>query len=192
MNDEIDRLFAQVHGIEAQIEQRLDEQREQFRYRVAKGRAVFEAETGRLHRTLRASLPRYLWETPWRHLLVAPVIYAMVVPFALLDLVLTVYQHICFRAWGIARVVRRDYIVLDRHRLGYLNIIERLNCLFCSYANGLLGYAREIAGRTEQFWCPIRHATAIRGPHAHYKAFVDYGDAAGYRARLEELRTRLR
>jgi hypothetical protein len=192
MNDEIDRLFAQVHGIEAQIERRLDEQREQFRYRVAKGRAVFEAEARQLHRTLRASLLRYLWETPWRHLLVAPVIYAMVVPFALLDLSLTAYQHICFRAWGIGRVARRDYIVLDRHRLGYLNAIERLNCLYCSYANGLLGYAREIAGRTEQFWCPIRHATAIRGPHAHYKAFVNYGDAEGYRTRLEELRGKLR
>ncbi len=192
MNDEIDRLFAQVHAIEAQIEDQLDAHRAQFRYRMAQGRAEFEAEARRLHQTLRAGLLRYLWETPWRHLLVAPVIYAMVVPFALLDVSLTVYQHICFRAWGIARVPRRDHIVLDRHRLGYLNIIEKLNCLYCSYANGLLGYAREIAGRTEQYWCPIRHATAIRGPHSRYKAFVDYGDAEGYRARLEELRAKLR
>ena len=192
MNDEIDRLFDKVHAVETEIEQRLEAHRAQFRYQVAKGRAVFEAEAERINRQLRTGLFSYLRATPWRHLAVAPVIYGMVIPFALIDLSLSIYQQLCFRAWGIARVARRDYIVLDRHRLSYLNAIEKLNCLYCSYANGVLGYAREIAGRTEHFWCPIRHATQIRGPHARYKAFVDYGDAAGYRARLDELRARLR
>jgi N-glycosylase/DNA lyase len=73
-----------------------------------------------------------------------------------------------------------------------LNAIEKLNCVYCGYANGVLAYAREIAGRTEQYWCPLRHALRVRGPHAQYRDFVEYGDAAGYRARLEELRARLR
>lgn len=192
MNDEIDRLFAQVHGIEAEIERRLGEQRGRFRYRLARGRAVFDAEQERLNRAVRAGLLRYLWETPWRHLLVAPVIYAMILPIAVLDASMTVYQWVCFPAWGIARVRRGEHVVLDRHRLSYLNAIEKLNCLYCSYANGVLSYAREVAARTEQFWCPIRHATAIRGPHGRYRDFVDYGDAAGYRDRLEGLRKKLR
>ena len=192
MNDEIDRLFAQVHAIEDEIEQRIAVQRERFRYRLSNGRAVFEDEVGKLHRSLRTGLWRYLRQTPWRHLAVAPVIYSVLVPIALLDLWISVYQAICFRAWGIARARRADFVVIDRHRLGYLNAVEKLNCLYCGYANGVLGYAREIAGRTEQFWCPIRHASRIKRPHAQYRDFAAYGDAAAYQARLDELRRKLR
>ena len=192
MNEELDCLFARVHAIEEEIEQRLNTHRAQFNYQLSKGKAVFQAEVKLIHQRLRTSIPRYLREAELRHNLVAPVIYAMVIPFMLLDLSMTVYQWICFAAWRISRVSRRDYIVIDRHRLPYLNAIEKLNCMYCGYANGLLAYAREIVGRTEQYWCPIRHATQIRGPHSRYKNFVDYGDAEGYRARLEELRAKLR
>jgi hypothetical protein len=77
---------------------------------------------------------------------------------------------------------------MDRNRLGYLNGIERVNCTFCSYANGLLAYVREVAARTEQYWCPIKHARPVPAPHPRYHTFLDYGDAAGYRRRLTSLR----
>jgi hypothetical protein len=192
MNDELDRLFAQIHAIEDEIERRLDAYRQQFKYRLAKGKAVFEAEIERSHRLLRIGVLRYVRQAPLRHILVAPVIYSLVIPLALLDLSLSAYQWICFSAWGISRVPRRRHVVIDRHRLAYLNAIEKLNCVYCGYANGVLAYAREIAGRTEQYWCPIRHATQIQGAHSRYRDFVDYGDAEGYRARLEELRDKLR
>ena len=97
----------------------------------------------------------------------------------------------CFPIYGIARVRRSVYIVIDRQHLAYLNAIEKFNCMYCGYANGVLAYVREIAGRTEQYWCPIRHAVRVRAPHAHYRAFVDYGDAKGYRQRLRVLRDEL-
>jgi hypothetical protein len=103
-----------------------------------------------------------------------------------------VYQAICFRAYGIPRVPRPLYIVVDRQHLAYLNGIEKLNCVFCGYANGVFAYVREVAGRTEQYWCPIRHARRVRTPHAHYREFVDYGDAEAYRKRLIPLRQELR
>lgn len=192
MNQELDRLFAQIHAIENEIEQRLAEHRAPFGYRIAKGKAAFEPPVKETHRGQRMGVLRYLREARFKHLVTVPVIYASALAFLLLDATLTLYQWICFSAWGIARVRRRDYIVVDRHRLGYLNVIEKMNCVYCGYANGILAYAREIAGRTEQYWCPIRHATQIRGAHSRYKEFVDYGDAAGYRARLEELRAKLR
>ena len=105
---------------------------------------------------------------------------------------MSVYQAICFRAYGIARVPRSAYIVIDRHHLAYLNAIEKANCMFCSYANGVFAYTREVAGRTEQYWCPIRHAKRVRGAHAHYGAFVAFGDADGYRKRLPLLRAELK
>jgi len=191
MKQEIDRLFAQIHDAEDEIERLLETSRSQFRYRIAKGKASFDAEVAIQHKRMRTGVLRYLAQTPLRHLLAAPFIYGMLIPFMILDVSLTVYQWVCFSAWGISRVRRGPYIVMDRHRLGYLNAIEKTNCLYCSYANGLIAYAREIAGRTEQYWCPIRHATQVRGPHARYANFIDYGDAEGYRARLEELRAKL-
>src|SRR5690606_26877042 len=122
----------------------------------------------------------------------APFIYALIVPLVFLDLLLTLYQAVCFRLYRIPRVPRERYIVIDRHQLGYLNILERLNCAYCGYANGLLAYAREIAARTEQYWCPIKHARRVLGSHARYARFLDYGDATDYETRLARLRQELR
>jgi hypothetical protein len=91
-------------------------------------------------------------------------------------------------AWGVRLVRRRDYFALDRHTLAYLNAIEKINCLYCSYVNGLIAYVHEIAARTEQYWCPIRHARRVRGAHQRYAAFAPCGDAWAYRRRLPMLR----
>jgi hypothetical protein len=118
-----------------------------------------------------------------RNALTAPVAYSLAVPLMLADLWITLYQWICFPVYGIPLVRRRGYFVLDRYKLGYLNAIEKVNCTYCSYANGLIAYIREIAARTERYWCPIKHARRVRSPHAWYPLFADYGDAAGYRVR---------
>mgnify|MGYP003714603975 FL=1 len=73
----------------------------------------------------------------------------------------------------------------------YLNGIEKLNCVYCGYANGMIAYVREIAGRTEQYWCPIKHARRSADPHDHFEAFIDYGDAETYRANLKQIRSDL-
>jgi hypothetical protein len=124
-------------------------------------------------------------------LLSLPFIYGMAVPLLLLDLSISLYQAASFPLYGIARVRRRDYFVLDRARLPYLDAIEKLNCAYCSYANGLVAYAREIIARTEQYWCPIKHERLPQGVHDRYAAFADYGDGAGYPSRAEALRRRL-
>jgi hypothetical protein len=72
-----------------------------------------------------------------------------------------------------------------------LNALEKLNCAYCSYANGIVAYTREVAARTEQYWCPIKHARRLIGAHARYAMFDDYGDGENYQARLAELRKAL-
>jgi len=86
------------------------------------------------------------------------------IPFLLLDLAVTTYQAICFPVYRISKLQRADYLVFDRGRLQYLNAIEKLGCVYCSYANGLLAYVVEIAARTEQHFCPIKHARALIRP----------------------------
>lgn len=144
------------------------------------------------HRRLRTGLWPYFWRGDIPTLLTAPVIYSIAVPFLLLDLWVTFYQAVCFRAWGIRRVRRRAYFAIDHHKLAYLNGIEKLNCVFCGYVNGLIAYVREIAARTEQYWCPIRHARRIREPHGRYQAFAPYGDPVAYRHLQPRLRDLLK
>src|SRR4029079_17007778 len=105
-----------------------------------------------------------------------------------LDFFITLYQATCFPIYGIAKARRGDFIVFDRHELGYLNFIERFHCEYCAYANGLLAYATEIVGRTEQYFCPIKHARKILGVHDRYEGFMAYGDSADFHARLGEYR----
>jgi hypothetical protein len=60
--------------------------------------------------------------------------------------------------------------------------------VYCGYGNGVIAYAREITARTEQFWCPIKHAQRARGAHHRTEAFFDYGDVAAYREGLDKIR----
>lgn len=108
--------------------------------------------------------------------LTAPVIYALAVPLALLDLMVTLYQKVCFPLYGLPQVDRSEHLVIDRHKLSYLDGIEKLNCLYCGYGNGVIAYAREIAARTEEHWCPIKHKKRVKAPHGRYAGFAEYDD----------------
>ena len=154
-------LLDEIRALQEQLEQFFDEARERFRYTLEDGRVRFSREVQQLHRRNRVGTLRYLLDADLPGVLTAPVIYSMVVPLAITDAGLTLYQHICFRAYGVSRVRRRDYLINDRHKLGYLNVIEKLNCTNCGYANGMIAYAREIVARSEQYWCPTRHARRV-------------------------------
>ena len=78
--------------------------------------------------------------------------------------------------------------MLDRRALPYLNIMEKVNCLYCGYLNGLTAYAQEIGGRREQYWCPIKHVQKLTTLHNRYAKFLEYGDGAGYRDQIETVR----
>ena len=105
-----------------------------------------------------------------------------------MDLVASTYQFICFKVYDIPKVKRKDYIVIDRQNLSYLNPIEKLNCVYCGDFNGLIAYLQEIAARTEQFWCPIKHARKLGAIHKRYHKFLDYGDQQKYQSMLAEIR----
>ncbi|MGH3523735.1 MAG: hypothetical protein ACRDU4_13165 [Mycobacterium sp.] len=191
MPSRIDELLDHIARLERELGTEFAAARERWQYRIEAGRVRFERDVHQAHRRLRHTIPRFLRESSIPNLLTTPIIGSLIVPIALLDVWVTLYQAICFRIYRIALVRRSAYIVIDRDHLAYLNGIEKANCVFCGYANGVFAYVREVAGRTEQYWCPIRHATRAPAPHLHYRHFVDYGDAAGYRHRLLYLRKEL-
>jgi hypothetical protein len=151
-----------------------------------------EHDLTREARAFRQTIPAFIRESSVAALLTTPVIYSVLPVFLVLDAWITAYQWACFPVYGIARVARGRYFVIDRHKLAYLNGIEKVNCVYCGYANGLIAYVREIAARTEQYWCPIKHARPIPAPHARYRVFLEYGDARAYRQELPNVRRMLR
>jgi hypothetical protein len=192
MNQKINDLLDRIRALEEELEQEIVARREELRFRLEDRKVRFEREVLARHRQLKVGLLRYLAGTSWRHLLSAPVIYSMIVPLLLLDLCVTLYQAVCFPLYRIPKLKRSDYFAFDREHLAYLNLLEKFNCAYCSYGNGLMAYVREIVARTEQYWCPIKHARRILGSHGRYPAFADYGDAEAYRKELESLRRQLK
>jgi hypothetical protein len=126
------------------------------------------------------------------NLIAAPFTYIVLIPLALLDVTASLYQAVCFRVWQIVPVPRTSFMRLDRHKLAYLNGVQKLNCHYCAYATGVLGYVTEIVSKTEQYWCPIQHEIDPTAPHTRYRTFIAYGDRHAWRERWAALRQKLR
>lgn len=124
------------------------------------------------------------WEMRIRYGISMPFIFGMLVPLIFLDLCLELYHRVSFWCYKIPYIERAQYVRIDRHKLSYLRWFEKVFCLYCGYANGLLPYAAAIAARTETYWCPIRHKEgAPFVPPAHHAEFVPYGDEQALRSR---------
>ena len=188
MEERLDQLLRRIKELEGELRKELQQKQEAFLYRIERDKVRFEAEVKERHRKLTRRLHRYLFDASLRNILTVPLIWGCLPPAFLLDLALSIFQAVCFPVYGIPKVKRRQHIVIDRHALSYLNLIEKINCLYCGYFTGLISYIREIAARTEQHWCPIKHARRISSIHSRYRYFFDYGDGENYRQKLEEVR----
>ena len=188
MNPKVDELLRRMQALREELEVEFRKKREEIEFVMQGKRVRFAEEVQQRQRLYRVGLLRYLRGARWLVLLTAPLIYSGFVVFAAMDLFVTLYQALCFPVYGIPKVRRRDYLVFDRGDLPYLNAIERFNCFYCSYANGVAAYLREVAARTEQYWCPIKHARRVLGAHDRYPDFFEFGDAETFRKGLERLR----
>ena len=144
-------------------------------------------ETLREHRRLKTSSWKHLRNTRLLVIVSSPLIYACVLPLLLLDAAIAIFQFVCFPIYGIPKVRREDYLVFDRGTLAYLNTIEKVGCIYCSYANGLLGLITEIAARSEQYFCPIKHSHPLVHTHSRYAKFLPYGDAQAYKGQSDAI-----
>lgn len=190
MNARIDYLLQQIRQLEEELRAELSQRSQVIGFTI-KGRKVeFERSIKEAHKKLKYSLWRWLGIRPV-NIITMPIIYAMIVPLVLIDVLVSFYQYSCFPIYKIKLVKRRDYIVFDRHHLSYLNSIERWHCVYCAYGNGVVAYIREILARTEQYFCPIKHANKVLGTHDRYQSFIEYGDADNYHQRVEEFRRQL-
>lgn len=191
MNDRINHILSQIAALEAELRTAVHDQESRMFFQIKGKRVEFRRSVSEAHQRLKTNFFRWLVTNRPQNLLTGPLIYGMVIPLLMLDACVSFYQWACFPIYGIAKVRRSDYLVFDRHHLGYLNFIEKFHCAYCEYGNGLMGYMAEILARTEQYFCPIKHAHKILGTHARYNRFLAYGDAQDYEARLEAFRVAL-
>lgn len=188
MPPSIEELLTKIRSLQDEVEEEYRRRREEFEIH----RVSFADEVLRQQRRYKIGLFKFLRRTRILVALTSPVIYLGWIPFLLMDLFITIYQAICFPVYRIPKVDRSKYMVFGREDLPYLNLIEKFNCFYCSYGNGVAAYTREVAARTEQYWCPIKHTRRLHQAHERYPQFFEFGDAEAYRQGLERLRRQYR
>jgi hypothetical protein len=191
MNENIQRILNEISELEEELATVIHEQQERLHYRIEGSKIRFEENLRRIHHDLKVGVFAWLRKSELRNVVTAPFIYAMLIPFVVLDVFLFLYQSMCFPLYRIPKVRRSNFIILDRHQLGYLNVIEKLNCMYCGYVDGLLAYTRQILSRTETYWCPIKHARKVLDPHRRYVRFTDFGVGEDYEAHVTVMREEL-
>ncbi len=188
MSDRIREMIEEIEDLKKRLGEEIAQHEKDITYEIQNGYVRFEKEVFDKQKENMKNLLAWFRDIPLLHLLASPLVYAMVIPAMLFDIVLFVYQQVVFRIFKFKFIKRSDYITFDRQYLGYLNPIEKLNCMYCSYFNGLMQYAAAIAGRTELYFCPIKHAKKVAYEHDYYDEFFRYGDEDEYQKKLETLR----
>ncbi len=191
MNDPIQQLLEQITALEDDLRKALGEQQSTVFFQIKGKRIEFEQSIKQTHRRLKQNFFRWLVTNRPQNLITGPIIYSMIIPLLVTDVFVSFYQMTCFPIYGIKKVRRADYIIFDRQQLHYLNFIEKFHCTYCAYGSGMISYVSEIIARTEQYFCPIKHARKILGTHKRYAQFLEYGIADNYQTKLEAYRRAL-
>lgn len=191
MNDHIRKLLTQITALEADLRDALREQESYVLSTMRDKKVDIEASVKVAQEHLKKGLPEWLIGNRPRNLITGPIIYSLIIPLLILDVCVSFYQVTCFPIYRIAKVRRSDYIVLDRQRLASLNFVEKFHCTYCAYGAGLIAYVAEITARTEQYFCPIKHARKVLGRHSRYAHFLEYGEASDLEHRIEAFRVAL-
>ncbi|MDP2247932.1 MAG: hypothetical protein Q8J65_07340 [Nitrosomonadales bacterium] len=191
MDHRVEHLLEQITALEDELRKALSERPSGIYFQIKGKRIEFEKSVQETHRRLKTNFFSWLVHNRPQNLITGPIIYAMIIPLVIADIFISFYQLTCFPIYGIKKVRRTDYIIFDRQQLSYLNFIEKFHCTYCAYGTGMIAYINEIVARTEQYFCPIKHARQLLGAHTRYARFLDFGEADNYEEKLENYRQAL-
>ena len=172
----ISEILEEIENKKLELLKEYEKLKKRYDFSFEKGKIRFSSAAKKYQKKFKIPLPKYFLKPVFRHALSIPFIYSMIIPAVILDIFLFVFQQTALRLYRVPLVRRRDYLNLDRRHLEYLNIMQKFNCIYCSYINGLFAFAVEVAGRTEKYWCPIKSARPKTWEHNWEKHFSDYGD----------------
>lgn len=176
MQSKISEILKKIETLRNELHQEYDKLARKYDFFIKNKKVIFSEKIRKYQSSKKENLFHYIFTAKLRSILSMPFIYAMIIPAVILDIFLCIYQFTALKLYWIPRVSRKDYFLYDRRFLKYLNLLEKLNCLYCSYVNWLFAYAVEIWARTEQYWCPIKHATKNDSEHKYFQYYADYWD----------------
>ncbi len=176
MESNVKKILEKMERLNDALKKEYSRLSKKYGFSVRQKHVIFLKKFRERNRVFRIPAWKYVIPRNIRHILSIPFIYMMVIPVLILDIFVSLFQFVAFSLYEIPKVKRGDYIQYDRRFLDYLNWIEKIHCLYCSYVNGLFAYALEISARTERYWCPIKSATKPKFYHSWYRDFADYGN----------------
>ncbi|QQS61329.1 MAG: hypothetical protein IPN70_00120 [Candidatus Moraniibacteriota bacterium] len=187
MDSKIKEILEKIDKLQKSLQKEQIRLSKKYGFFIQQKKVIFLEKIKKRNRTFRIPAWKYLLPKNIRHFLSIPFIYSMIIPALVLDIFITIYHHTTFPLYGIPKVKRSDFIIYDRRFLDYLNVIQKIHCLYCSYLNGLLAYSMEIAGRTERYWCPIKSSYNKNVfTHNWYRDFADYGDPEDWKNKFND------
>lgn len=181
MKSQINAILSEIDKKKAELKIEYSKLKKKYGFTLQKGKIVFNSDAIKANKKQRKSILETIFTAEVREILSFPFIWMMLIPAVILDLGLFIYQNTAIRLYWIPLAKRSDFIVFDRQQLDYLNLIQKINCIYCSYVNWLFAYAVEVAWRTEYYWCPIKNAKKTLWWHSKEKYFADYGDAEWFK-----------
>jgi len=176
MNSRINKILEDIWNKKKELKGEYEKLKEKYGFRIEGRKIIWNTDEVLKQKNRKKSAWDTFFTATIFEILSMPFIYSMIVPAVILDLFLFMFQQTAIRLYKIPLVKRSDYIVFDRKQLGYLNWLQKINCLYCSYVNWIFQYAVEVWWRTEKYWCPIKAATKKHWSHNWEKFFADYWD----------------
>lgn len=106
----------------------------------------------------------HLYKPPFPlKLLAYTAIYSMIFVIVFIDISVWLYQEIYFRINRIPKLKRGKFVSFERGRLVGLTMLQKINCTYCQYANGVILWAKGVANQTEIYSCAIKYKHDLPG-----------------------------
>ena len=181
MKSKINKILEDINNKKQELIVEYEKAKEKYGFKIVWRKIIWNSWKETELKKSRKSAWDTIFSATVREIISFPFIWFMLIPTIILDICLFIYQNTAIRLYKIPLAKRSDYIVFDRKQLAYLNWIQKLDCIYCSYVNWLFQYAVEVAGRTEKYWCPIKHARKKSWTHDWEEHFADYWDVEGFK-----------
>lgn len=175
-HDRISKILESIEKLKQELYEEYFNISKKYEFFIKNKKVIFSEKIKKYWKLKKINEFRYFITADIRHIISISFIYSMIIPAMILDLFLTIYQYTVLPLYWIPKVKRDSYFIYDRRFLSYLNLIQKINCLYCSYVNWLFAYAVEIWARTEQYWCPVKHALKHELNHEYTKYYADFWD----------------
>ena len=110
MNETIKNMIADIEAMKAKLGEEIEKHEAHLSYEIKNGYVAFEDDIIEKQQENMKSLWQWFTETPLLHLLSSPVVYMMVFPAMLLDVMLFIYTNVVSRVFKFDFLPRNAYV----------------------------------------------------------------------------------